>query len=132
MKPENRPTDADVNRHLPLKPVEFLVLAILQNAPLHGYGLVQEITRRTDGRVKIRPGDLYRVLYRMERRELLESAERREAPDLQDERRAYYQITELGHRVVRAEAELMSSIAADVMATRRRGPHSPHSQEATS
>ena len=48
----------------PLKPVEFLVLSILQNGPLHGYGIVQEMNARTDGRVSPRPGDLYRILYR--------------------------------------------------------------------
>ena len=44
----------------PLKPAELFVLAALHAAPLHGYGLVQEVATRSQGRIRIRPGNLYR------------------------------------------------------------------------
>ncbi len=56
----------------PLKPVEFLVLAVLFDESRHGYGIVQQIAERTDGRVQLRPGDLYRVIYLLAKRGLLE------------------------------------------------------------
>lgn len=100
-----------VTDHLPLKPVEFLVLAVLAENPAHGYGIVQDIEEMTDARVTLRPGDVYRVIYRLRRRELLEKTERRAAGDGGDERRTYYAITDLGRRVAAAEAELMAGVA---------------------
>lgn len=100
----------------PLKPVEFLVLAVLQKGPLHGYGIVKEIGARTEGRVVPRPGDLYRVLYRLTQRGLLRVADRRPASDLNDQRRTYYGITGQGRAVVTAEAEFLAAMAAQVTA----------------
>ena len=99
----------------PMKPVEFLVLAVLQDEPLHGYGIVKQIESRTDGRVVPRPGDLYRVLYRLTQRGLLDVADRHAAADLNDQRRTYYSITERGRDALAAEAEFLAGIAAQVM-----------------
>jgi DNA-binding PadR family transcriptional regulator len=110
-----RPTSDDVDFHLPLRPAEFLVLAVLRDGPRHGYGIVQEIAARTEGLVGLRPGNLYRVLDRMLDAGLLEVAERRPARELDDERRTYYRITALGRRVVIAEAELLAPIVAEVI-----------------
>jgi DNA-binding PadR family transcriptional regulator len=99
----------------PLKSVEFLVLAVLRDEPLHGYGLVQQIAARTDGRVSLRPGDLYRVLYRMSERDLVAKDDRRKPTDLSDERRTYYRITPRGRKTLAAEAEFLARIAAEAM-----------------
>lgn len=104
-----------IKSHLPLKPVEFLVLAVLKDGALHGYGMVQEIAARTDGTVTVRPGDLYRVLYRMINKGLLEAVDRKRAGSAADERRTYYRITRLGRDVAAAEARLLAKVAADVM-----------------
>jgi DNA-binding PadR family transcriptional regulator len=100
---------------LPLRPVEFLVLAVLLDQPAHGYGLVRGIEERTAGAVSPRPGDLYRVLFRMEERGWLERCEPRPAPDLDDQRRTYYRVTAAGRRVASAEARVMAAVSADVM-----------------
>lgn len=113
---ENRMSSkrASVDGFLPLRPVEFLVLAVLHDDELHGYGIVQEIARRTAGRVTVKPGNLYRVLDRLMERGLLRESTPRSAPDLGDQRRRYYGITELGIEVVEAEAEVIGAIAAEV------------------
>ena len=98
----------------PMRPVEFLVLVVLQQAPLHGYGIVKQIGTRTEGRVVPRPGDLYRVLYRLTQRGLLDVADRHEASDLNDQRRTYYSITNQGRELLAAEAEFLAGIAAQV------------------
>jgi DNA-binding PadR family transcriptional regulator len=103
-------------KHLPLRPVEFLILATLLDAPRHGYAMVREVERQTGGRVRLRPGDLYRVLARMESRGFLDVAERRPAEDAPDERRTYYQLTVLGREVARAEAEVMAGVSSNVLA----------------
>jgi len=94
---------------LPLRPLEFLVLAVLEDEPLHGYGMVQRIESRTGGFVRVRPGDLYRVLYRLEKRRLLEAS-----PRQRGDRRSYYALTDLGRRVLRDEAELLRRVVAGV------------------
>ncbi len=98
-----------------MKPIEFLVLAVLKSGSRHGYGIVQELGERTEGRVRVRPGNLYRVLDRLLERGLLEVAERRPAKELNDERRTYYRITAAGKRALAAEAELLSDIVSDVL-----------------
>jgi DNA-binding PadR family transcriptional regulator len=106
------------NPDLLTKPVDFLVLAVLSDGALHGYGLAQEMTARTGGKVKVRPGSLYRVLDRLMRRGLLEKSDERPDEDADDERRLYYQLTPLGRRVAAAEeAVMLAKVAAGVIAT---------------
>jgi DNA-binding PadR family transcriptional regulator len=105
---------ADVDDFLPLRPVEFLVLAVLAEGERHGYGIVQEIDERTGGKVRVAPGNLYRVLDRLMDRGLLIESAHKSVAELGDDRRRYYQITDLGINVVNAEADLLGQIAADV------------------
>jgi DNA-binding PadR family transcriptional regulator len=100
----------------PLKPVEFLVLSILNDGPLHGYGIVQEMSSRTDGRISPRPGDLYRVLYRLDQRGLLVPDDRKGR--CKKERRTCYRITRLGRTVLVSEAEFLKKMAAEVLTGR--------------
>ena len=98
----------------PLKQTEFLVLAALYGKPRHGYGIVQEIEGRSGGRVKLRPGDVYRVIYRLRRRGLLDESERRVAED-GDERRTYYALTPAGEEVAAAEAEMLAAMSSPLI-----------------
>ncbi|HVE78831.1 MAG TPA: helix-turn-helix transcriptional regulator [Gemmatimonadaceae bacterium] len=113
--PGSAPRRTDVDAHLPLKAADFFVLVVLRDGPMHGYGIVRSVARRTDERVRLRPGNLYRVLDRMLDAGLLEVAERRPARDVGDERRTYYRITALGRRVLAAEATLLAPLVADVL-----------------
>ena len=97
-----------------LKRIEFLILAVVQTGPLHGYGIVQEISRRTDGGVEVRPGSLYRVLDRLMHRGFLELAD---SPDPSDDRRTDYRITRAGEVAVRAEAQLLADVAGPILAS---------------
>ncbi len=98
-----------------LRQVDFLVLAVLQAEPLHGYGIVRAIDSLSGGRVQLRPGDVYRVLYRMQRAGLLEAAGRGEVED-GAERRTYYRITERGRQVAAEQASLLAGVSARVLA----------------
>jgi DNA-binding PadR family transcriptional regulator len=112
---------AEILEHSPLRPVEYLVLATLLDAPRHGYAMVKGVEEQTAGRIRLWPGDLYQVLARLERRGLLDVAERRPASDADDRRRTYYQLTDLGREVGRAEAEIMSSVSRHVLAKTQEG-----------
>ena len=90
---------------LPLKPVDLMVLLTLADKELHGYGIVAEISKQTEGRMRLVPGNLYAVLQRLQARGLLDEADRRPVLEGDDQRRRYYAITPLGRSVVSAEAE---------------------------
>lgn len=96
--------------HLPLKPVDCLVLMSLAHGERHGYGIVTDIAERTDGATRLVPGNLYAVLQRLEADGLLAETDKRPAADLDDRRRRYYEITPLGRRVLAAEAARLRQV----------------------
>jgi DNA-binding PadR family transcriptional regulator len=110
--PSSRTPDAQ----LPLKPVAFQVLLSLAGGERHGYGIVQDIADRTAARLRLEPGNLYRVLKAMLDDGLIEESERRPAPDQDDERRRYYRITRFGRQVAMAEAARLEQVVADARA----------------
>ena len=102
----------DVEAILPLKPVDFLVLLVLSERERHGYGIVQDIEQQTAGKIQLVPGNLYSVLKRLLALGVIAEMRRRPAPDLEDQRRRYYEITGLGRAVLTAEAQRMRQLVA--------------------
>src|ERR1700681_207203 len=90
---------------LPLTPPVFHILLALSEGERHGYAIMQEVASDTGGSLQLGPGTLYGCLKRMLAARLVEESDERPDPDLDDERRRYYRITDLGHRVVRAAAQ---------------------------
>ena len=89
---------------LPLTPAVFHILLALADGERHGYSIMQEVAVLTDGNLKMGPGTLYGSIKRMLASGLIEESDRRPDPELDDERRRYYRLTELGRRVAAAEA----------------------------
>ena len=101
------------NDHLPLKPAHYLILLALAESDLHGYGLKKAILRRTDGRVALGAGSLYRSLGQLVEGGLIEASERRPDPVVDDERRSYFKLTRLGRATAAAETERLAALVAD-------------------
>ncbi len=95
---------------LPLTPAVFYILLALSDGERHGYGIMQEIARRTDEQVHMGPGTLYGSIKRMIADGLIEESGTRPDPDLDDERRRYYRLTAQGNLVVRAEARRLEQL----------------------
>lgn len=95
---------------LPLTPAVFHILLALADAERHGYGIMQEIALRTDGKMRMGPGTLYGSIKRMLADGLIEESGERPDPALDDERRRYYRLTEFGLRVAQAEARRLSDL----------------------
>jgi DNA-binding PadR family transcriptional regulator len=93
---------------LPLTAAIHHILLALVDEERHGYGIMLEVTRLTSGGTKMGPGTLYGTLKRMVNSGLIEEADQRPDPELDDERRRYYRITRLGQRVLRAETARVS------------------------
>jgi DNA-binding PadR family transcriptional regulator len=105
-------TDRDrrrVDHYLPLRPVEFHVLLSLAAGERHGYGILKDVEAR-DARAVPDVGTMYRALARMVESGVIEAAPARRAPDAGGERRTYYRITQLGLRVVKAEARRLEAL----------------------
>jgi DNA-binding PadR family transcriptional regulator len=92
---------------LPLTPAVFQILLALSDQERHGYGIMQEVKHQTRGRLKPGPGTLYGCLNRMLEAGLVEESDERPDPELDDQRRKYYRVTDLGRRVSRLEAECL-------------------------
>jgi DNA-binding PadR family transcriptional regulator len=88
----------------PLTPTVFYILLALADGERHGYAIVQEISKRTAGSVRIGPGILYGSLQRMLADGLIEESIERLDPCSGNERRRYYRLSSAGWRAVRAEA----------------------------
>jgi DNA-binding PadR family transcriptional regulator len=95
---------------LPLTPAVFHILLALVDGERHGYGIMQEIAARSNGTVRMGPGTLYGSIKRMLTDGLIEASEERPDPELDDERRRYYRLTDFGQRVVQAEAWRLEQI----------------------
>lgn len=96
----------DPTLHLPLAPRDLMILAVLAEAPLHGYGLVKAVESRSSSGVLLDPANLYRVLRRMRALEWIEEAEDDE------ERRRTYRITGAGRAVLVAELARLERLLA--------------------
>lgn len=101
----------DPASYLPLKPDLFQILLALEDGERHGYGIIKEVERATQGQIRLEPSPLYRRLKRLLDAGILVETDKRPAPELDDERRRYYALTEFGRRIVAAEAQRVVALA---------------------
>ena len=99
-----------VDMFLPLTPPVLHTLVSLADGDKHGYAILKEIARRTDGAVRLSAGTLYALLSRATADGLIEESDERPDFALDDERRRYYRLTALGRRVAVAEIARLESI----------------------
>jgi DNA-binding PadR family transcriptional regulator len=102
---------ADALAMLPVNPRDFLILFALVDGERHGYGVLKHVEEESDGHVRLDPANLYRSLKRLMKDGLVVESEKRPAADLDDQRRRYYGLTDLGAQVVAAEATRLSRLA---------------------
>ncbi len=96
----------DAERYLPLAPRDLLILSVLGEGPLHGYGIIKAVEERSRSGVLLDPANLYRVLRRMRRVGWIREDVSAEASRMQgdsDTRRKAYRITTMGRLLLSAE-----------------------------
>jgi PadR family transcriptional regulator, regulatory protein PadR len=102
-----------------LTSLEAIVLAAIADRPRYGYEMVERIAELTDGRRRVRPGNLYRVLERLEARGLAEEAETALAEG-EDERRRYFRATRAGVRAAEEELSMYGGVLRRARVLRQR------------
>src|SRR5215813_4858883 len=100
----------DPRPFLPLKTNWFHIMLSLAGGEQHGYGIMQEVLNRTEGKVRLWPATLYGSIKRLIEAGLIEESDERPTPELDDARRRYYRLTVLGSRVLDAECERLQDL----------------------
>ena len=86
----------------PMQEPTFLVLTALTGEPLHGYGILQQVTALSGGTVVLGAGTLYGALDRLTEQGLI-AVEREEAVD--GRLRRYYRLTDDGAGRLQTEVD---------------------------
>lgn len=101
-------SSSDPEARLPLTPATYHILLALANGERHGYSIMQDIAAQTQGKLRIGPTTLYRSIKHMLEDGLIAESDERPDPALDDERRRYYRLADLGRRVAVAETERLA------------------------
>jgi DNA-binding PadR family transcriptional regulator len=111
-----RHVQPDPQSLLPLPPAFFHILIALAAGEMHGYGIMQDVMERTEGKLRLSPGTLYGSLKRMLGEGLIEESDERPDPALDDERRRYYRLTKYGRAVASAESARVAALLSQARA----------------
>ncbi len=102
--------DTQLTRLLPLKPNDYHILFALLDGPQHGYAISRLIKEETENQIRLEAANLQRTVQKLIRNGLVEESGWRPAPEDDDDRRRYYDLTELGRRVLAADAARMRAV----------------------
>ncbi|MFN0106301.1 MAG: PadR family transcriptional regulator [Bryobacteraceae bacterium] len=100
----------DVDPFLPLAPATLHILLALAGDEMHGYGIMQEVSRQSEGQYKLGPGTLYDNLQRLMEQGLVQEVGR---ADGEQSRRRYYRLDSLGGRVLAAEIARLEGVVRE-------------------
>lgn len=87
----------------PLSRTAMHVLLAIGPEERHGYAIMREIVRMTEGATRLGPGGVYTTIKRLLDDGLIEECDERPDPELDDQRRRYYRLTGTGRAVAAAE-----------------------------
>ncbi|MGZ3601913.1 MAG: PadR family transcriptional regulator [Ktedonobacterales bacterium] len=110
--------NGDPQAFLPLTPANFHILLALADGERHGYSIMREVEAYTNGQLKLGPTTLYRSIRQMLAAGLIVESDERPDPALDDERRRYYRLSDLGRRVALAEMQRLDRLMAVARAKR--------------
>ena len=110
----------DLTPFLPLSPAVLHILLCLSVEALHGYGIMREVARQSEGQYQLGPGTLYDNLQKLLNQGLVEEAPRPSADD--DPRRRYYRLTRFGRRVLEADIVRLKRVVREASFSLRE-PH---------
>jgi len=78
---------------------------------MHGYAIMQDVQRQSEGKYRLGPGTLYDNLQKMIERKLVEELGKK--PGDEDPRRRYYRLSSLGRGVLAAEVARLDNVVRE-------------------
>src|SRR5437868_3970759 len=106
----------DFSSHLPLSPATLHILLALASEDRHGYGIMQEVARQSEGQYKLGPGTLYDNLQKlMSHRIVVEAPAKagKNATKNDDPRRRYYRLSTFGRGLLAAEIHRLEGVVRE-------------------
>ena len=112
----SKPAPKAPETFLPLTPAVFHILLTLADGDAHGYAIMQDVARMSAGVVRLGPGTLYGAIGRLLEDMLIEECDERPVPEMDDTRRRYYRLTQLGGEVLALETKRLEALVRAVRA----------------
>jgi DNA-binding PadR family transcriptional regulator len=116
---EDEMATATLDSFLPLKTNWFHIMLSLMDQEQHGYAIMQAVSERTGGKVRLWPATLYGSLKKLIELEFIAESDERPAAELDDARRRYYRLTSLGRKVLVAESQRLRELVSFIDVKRR-------------
>jgi DNA-binding PadR family transcriptional regulator len=110
MKTKKDELPNDVMRLLPLTPAVFFILFALADGDKHGYAIMQETTKLSEGKFRMGPGTLYTTIQRLLELSLIEEVWDVIDGDKKESRRRYYRLTRQGRGLLDLEINRMGAV----------------------
>jgi len=107
MKTKKNELPDEVLRLIPLTPAVFFILFALADGEKHGYAIMQQTNKLSEGRFRMGPGTLYTTIQRLLEFSLIEELN---DPDSKDSRRRYYRLTRHGKALLDLEINRMGAV----------------------
>ena len=101
----------DPDKTPPLSPATLHILLALAGGDLHGYGIILEIARHSEGHYKPGPGTLYDNLKKLMDAGLVADAVTSGSPDNDDRR--FYTLTMDGHNALSIEVARLQNVVRE-------------------
>lgn len=101
----------DFQQFLPLSPAALHILLALASEDRHGYGIMREVARQSEGRYKLGPGTLYDNLQKLLDQGIVEERATRSSGD--DPRRRYYRLSRFGRGLLATEIERLDGLVRE-------------------
>src|SRR5580704_7681032 len=103
----------DSTKSPPLSPAILHILLALAGGNLHGYGIIQEIARNSDGHYRLGPGTLYDNLKKlMDAGWVADAPAQRQKSKKEDDRR-FYTLTKKGKDALTTEVDRLQSVISE-------------------
>ena len=101
-------------KFLPLSPAALHILLALAGEDMHGYGIMQEVARQSEGAYKLGPGTLYDNLQRLMDQGMVQEI------SSADPRRRIYRLSSQGRKVLSAEISRLEGVVREARLHLRR------------
>ena len=101
----------DFGQFVPLSCAALHILLAVASEDRHGYGIMREVARQSEGRYKVGPGTLYDNLQKLLDQGIVEERAPRSAGD--DPRRRYYRLSRFGRGLLATEIARLAGLVRE-------------------